>query len=494
MSDKPSRLGKRLAIVVILLLLAGGGLAAYLSGVPIPGLRQTKASPAEPPKPPRLKVELVAKNTIRVPEEVRKSLGMRKGNTDIVDVAVKPTLKRPLVLSGSTMLDFNNIIRVKARFAPAEIVKIEPYTYITNEGTQQRMLQIGDYVTKGTPLAVFYSIDVGSKKNDLIDALVSYKFDNDLYDRAKQSASLPPVIVEGYRKNVQTDENAIKRALKYLKMWEIPKEDVDTVYKEAEEIVKNDGKRKPEPEKTNENEIDPWGKVVLKAPASGFIVEQNVAEKELVVDPTICLYQIANTDKLLVTANCPEEDVKELYELKEYLKERSLKEKNLPGLQWTLRPLGESESDGTLSSIDEIGQLVDPNMHTVPLRGRIPNKNRILRAGQYVTATIELPAPKNVAEIPAAAVADDGKQAIVFVQIDPKKDEYTMRRVVITHRFEDRVFVRSELSKKEEKLSSEDREQGLMPKGTLQIGDRVITSGLLELKKELEDLEIEKGE
>ena len=129
------------------------------------------------------------------------------------------------------------------------------------------MLQIGDYVTKGTPLAVFYSIDVGSKKNDLIDALVSYKFDNDLYERAKQSASLPPVIVEGYRKNVQSDENAIKRAKKYLQTWEIPKEDIEAVYKEADEIIKNDGKRRPEPEKVNENEIDPWGKVVLKAPA-----------------------------------------------------------------------------------------------------------------------------------------------------------------------------------------------------------------------------------
>ena len=29
------------------------------------------------------------------------------------------------------MLDFNNIIRVKARFAPADIIRIEPFTYYT---------------------------------------------------------------------------------------------------------------------------------------------------------------------------------------------------------------------------------------------------------------------------------------------------------------------------------------------------------------------------
>ena len=218
-------------------------------------------------------------------------------------------------------------------------------------------------------------------------------------------------------------------------------------------------------------------------------MEQNIAEKELVVDPTICLYQIANTDKLLVSANCPEEDIKELFELKEHLKEL-----NLPGMQWVLRPLGEAESTACSVRLTKSDELVDQNMHTVPLRGRIPNKNRLLRAGQYVTATIELPAPKNVVEIPAAAVADDGKQAVVFVQPNADKNEYTMRRVVITHRFENRVFVRTELSEREKKLSSEDEEQGLMPKGTLQRGDRVIMSGLLELKKELEDLEAEKGE
>jgi membrane fusion protein, heavy metal efflux system len=586
-SEKPSRIRKRVAILVVLLLLGGGAAAAYFFNVPIPGITQSKAEPTKTSQPTKHKVDLVkdaeplqafivedssaradspflsefekdkelradlkkaghgfkivdinddvvrSKNlgpyvegaggtpalivtdkqgtvyrfepaptttkdllaaistphTISIPEEVRKSLGIRRGGKDVVAVAKEAKFKRPLVLSASTMFDPSSLHRLKIRFTPAEIVRIESIKFNSGAGTQERKVQVGDYVEKGTPLAVLYSIDVGSKKNDLIDALVSYKFDNDLYQRAKNAAALPEVIIEGYRQKVQSDENTIKRSLKSLRLWRIPKEDIVAVYKEAEEIIKNDGKRKPEPEDDDDNELDPWGKVVLRAPASGYIVEQNVAEKETINDPTVALYQIANSDKLLVMANCPEEDIKELIELR-----KNLYKLKLPEMRWTLRPLGEPESDGISGPIEEIGQLVDPNTHTVPVKGRIENKDGILRASQYFTATIELPAPKDVVEIPANAIADDGKQAIVFVQDDPNRPVFTMRRVVITHRFEDRAFVRSQLSGKEMKLTPEERDQGLMPKQPLRKGERVLVSGLLELKKELDDLESEKAD
>ena len=65
---------------------------------------------------------------------------------------------------------------------------------------------------------------------------------------------------------------------------------------------------------------------------------------------------------------------------------------------------------------------------------------------------------------------------------------------MVTGRLENRVFVRSRLSEKEAELTPEEKDQGLLPKKPLQLGERVITSGLLELKKELEDLESEKAE
>src|SRR5262249_31565700 len=157
------------------------------------------------------------------------------------------------------------------------------------------------------------------------------------------------------------------RAEEALEFYNLSEEEIRAVRQEADAIIKKEGRRDPEPRKRNAKELNPWGKVVLRAPASGIIVEQNVTEKELITDATANLYQITNPDSLLVMANCPEEDVKELVELK----------KSLPEMRWTLRPLGAPNSDGIVGPIEEIAQLVDPNTHTVPVKGRIANKDGV---------------------------------------------------------------------------------------------------------------------
>ena len=45
------------------------------------------------------------------------------------------------------------------------------------------------------------------------------------------------------------------------------------------------------------------------------------------------------------------------------------------------------------------------------VRGHIPNPEGLLRAGQFVTATVELLPPKNVVEVPISAVVEDGKDS-----------------------------------------------------------------------------------
>src|SRR5262249_5833682 len=123
------------------------------------------------------------------------------------------------------------------------------------------------------------------------------------------------------------------------------------------------------------------------------------------------------------------------------------------------------------------------------VKGHIDNPEGRLRAGQFVSATIKLPPPADVVEIPMSAIVDDGRQCVVFVQPDETKPVYTMRRVQVTHRFDKTAFVRSRLAPVEATLSPEEKDQGLLPKQPLQAGERVLTAGVLELKKELEDRE-----
>jgi cobalt-zinc-cadmium efflux system membrane fusion protein len=463
-----------LALAVLVLFLG------FIVGVPVPGM-------ASPPKeetvqaPPPLAVELIPgkPHTLSVPQEVRTALGIRKGKAEQVTAARLPTRTRPLVLSGSTALDPNRLMRIRARFAPAEVVSIgevADFSLPSPQGTQYRPLRSGDWVRKGQVLGVFYSVDVGSKKNDLIDALVQLRLDEEILGRAeKHSFSVPEAFILNARRNAEADRNAIDRALNTLKVWGIPREDLDAVYAEAEKISKNKGKR-------DRTRAEQWARVELKAPGDGIIVERNVTQHEMVVDNTVNLFQIAKVDRLTVLANAPEDDLPTLLSLSPDRK------------RWTVRTVGASPQEGIAGTIDEISYLIDVNQHNAVIKGHIDNPRLALRGGQFVSCTIDLPPPDDVVEVPVGAVVDDGRQCVVFVQPDPARPLFTLRRVEVTHRFEKTLFVRSRPFAKAEELTPEDQEFGLLPREPLREGQRVLTTGVLELKKELEDRESKAAE
>jgi cobalt-zinc-cadmium efflux system membrane fusion protein len=98
---------------------------AFVLDVPIPGLH---AAPKEMKisTGPTLGVSLAkgVKHTLDVPSDVRVTLGIRsKGKDDTYEVA-QPTKTRPLLMYGSTALDPTRLMRVRARFAPAEVVSV----------------------------------------------------------------------------------------------------------------------------------------------------------------------------------------------------------------------------------------------------------------------------------------------------------------------------------------------------------------------------------
>jgi cobalt-zinc-cadmium efflux system membrane fusion protein len=481
MSDTPAKSSRRVWIVLsVLVLVAGTGAAAYFLGVKLPFLAGKSPDKPKAERQTRLKVELVTgkgipDHTLSVPEDVRVSLNIRKHGEDLVAIADPPPPlgNRPLTLVGSTMFDPATLHRVRARFV-GKVTSIATKKVFHGNTYEDRELRSGDEVDANSVLAVFESIDVGMKKNDLIDALVNMKLDRQVQESADENSAIPLVQKLIFRQKVEADQNAINRAVQNLEVFELPKEDIDAVYKEADNIIKlgTVGKR--------DTRKDPkWARVELRAPDSGTIVERNVNKKELVQDNNQNLFQIAKVDKVVVQINAHEDELRELLALKP------------EDRKWTIQPYGLGPADAIDGYIEEIGLLEDAFQHTIPLRGRIENKNKALRGRQFVTATIKLPPPPNVLEVPSTAVMDDGKQAIVFVQ-DPKNASYfSMRRVHVAYRFDDKVFVSSMLTDQEMKLTQAEKDQGLLPKQPLTQGDRLITAGLLELKKELDDREAE---
>jgi cobalt-zinc-cadmium efflux system membrane fusion protein len=432
---------------------------------------------ADPPAKESPEVKLVAgsQTSLLVPEDVRKSLGISKGNVDRIAVAEKPMRTRPLVMPGSTALDPSRLIRVRVRFAPADVVEIgkidDPHSSPGEFPPLRRELQAGDAVKKGTLLAVLFSVDVGNKKNDLFDALSQLLLDEEVLKRAEaRSAAVPEVFLLNARRSVQADINAVNRAENMLKTWDIPEEDIQAVRDEVKTLTGRQDKHAKDKDRLKQ-----WARVELKAPDDGFIIEQNVALHETIVDNTTNLFQIAKVDPLVVLAAVPEDDLPALQDLKN-------QSRNFVG--WTVHTVGSQPIAGL---VDDIGYLIDPNQHTAVVRGHIPNPHGLLRAGQFVTATVELLPPQNVVEVPISALVEDGKDSIVFVQSDPAKPVYTIRRVQVTNRFDRTAYVRSvPVSKDEGRAPGEDA-QASLPIEPLHDGERVLTTGALELKTALAD-------
>jgi cobalt-zinc-cadmium efflux system membrane fusion protein len=437
-----------------------------------------------------LKHSAVPSHTLAVPVAVRETLGIRKRGKDQVEILSAPTETRPLVLYGSTALDPTRLMRIRARFAPAEVVSVGKVHELGPEGrTVFRELRPGDRVKKGEVLGIFFSVDVGSKKNDLLDALVQLRLDQEILDRWENSrGSIPDTLYLTQVRVVQGDRNNVNRALNNLKVWNIPQDEIDALHEEAKKISADKNawfktpagrwfkgeKGKVDPDKEKEN---PWGKVTLRAPFDGIIVERNVVPGEMVVDNTVNLFQIAQVHRLLVIANAPEDELPNLNAL------------TFPERKWTVKTVGAKASTELPGPIEEIGYLIDPNQHTAVIKGYISNPGEHIRAGQFVSATVRIQPPKDVVEVPLDAVVEDGQYSVVFVQPDPAKQHYTMRRVQLMHRFEKVAFVRATPFTERERLTPQDKEQGLQPLEPLRPGERILKTGVGELKAALLDLE-----
>jgi len=473
---------------------------SYFSGVPLHLLaaqekeeaREQAALAAAPRS-----IALVAgrPHTVTVSDEVARSLGMGEGGHESVAVARAPTSMRPLVLFGSMRFDPSRLARVRARFAPARVVEIaQIHDFSDAAGRSEfRELRFGDHVKKGDLLAVFYSVEVQNTKNDLLDALVQLELDRQILKRVKENDdAIPEVMYLRQLRAVKGDRNDVNRAMTTLRLWDIPQEEIDALHDLAQKIAAGESEwsktaegqwvsgqeQRKGPQKGAAFEHDnPMGRVTLRATFDGVIIEQNVTVGDMVVDNTVNLFQVADVSRFQVLAYCHEDM---LPTLESFIHSHP---------QWTVRTAGVEESTGLLGVVDGIQYQIDQNMHTAVVTGYVDNPGNRLRSGQYVSATIDIPPPAGVVEIPTDALIDDGRQSVVFVQPARGSLEFTMRRVEVTQRFDKTVFVRSTPIPDGQQFRAEEAANRLLPRQPLVPGERVLLSGAVELKAAVMDLE-----
>ena len=444
---------KPIAMTVVGVALVAGLAAGVLFGMPLVRAWTQPAKASEDQQAeravPGARLIAGATDSLAVEPKVKAKLKIKFDS-------VADARPRLLELRGQLTFDPQAISRVRSRFAG----EIDRITEIRDDQASEekgqsvtRPRRPGDFVKKGDLLAVVWSKDLGEKKSELVDALSQLFLDQETLKRIEKGVNdgtIPEQRASEQKRMVETDLIAVDRARRTLVSWRLSDEEIKEIEDEAVLIRKREGKRDPEKQKN-------WPRVDIVAPITGVIAEKNYVRGDFVADSSSDMFKLADISHLTVWANLYEEDLPELQAF-----EKSLKGKAIP---WKVRLRHDAGAAPVDGKVTRIGLIVDPVQHTVIVEGTVDNKDFRLRAGENITAAVTLPAPEGEVSIAIGALVEDGKESIVFKVTGD--NQFTMVRVHVTRRGLDEAQIKV---------------------GQVKKGDRVVSSGSIELKAALDDL------
>ncbi|MBX7167174.1 MAG: efflux RND transporter periplasmic adaptor subunit [Pirellulales bacterium] len=377
-------------------------------------------------------------------------------------------VQRPqqISLSGKLFIDPNRLVSVNARFS-GEIVALRRHGLNTEDRVTRAAddwLRFGDSVTQGELLAVLWSREVGDEKSDLVDATSRMRLDEQTLARLKSlepSGAVAERVVREAQRNLEADLIAANRAERTLRSWRFSEEEIGEIKAEAERLH-------AQPQEQNSEIERRWAEVEIRAPLTGVIVEHNAPVGD-VVDAGDVLFKIADLHRLGVVVNLYEDQLPQVLRLEAALRRLKVRVANDPTGPEIVVP------------IERIGDVIDPNQHTVAVIGWIDNPEGRLRSGQFLTATIDLPPPSDVVVLPTTAVIDQGTLGLIFVSPARDATVFERRKVVIVHRSADAIWIQANPSEQQ-------RQAGAQP---LEPGAWVVSSGVLALSGTLSDLDAE---
>ncbi len=413
--------------------------------------RQSKPVVAAAPRVTSLELVPGTTDTLALSESLIQTLGVRTAKIEPARAHTR------LSLAGSLFLDSNRMVHVHSRFA-GEVVSIGLADHADEHSSAPRPLRLGDHVEKGQLLAVIWSKEVGEKKSDLINALSKQYLDDAQLQSLKalgKDIVAARQIREAERER-ESDVIEVTRVERTLRSWRLSEEEIATVRAEAEKIHRGE-------DAVNVDMDKRWAEIEVRSPFDGVILEKNIVSGDI-VNTDLDLFVVADLSVLGVMANVYEEDLPALEQL-------------APDQRaWTVYLKSWPDSPGLAGTFSLIGNIVDPNQHTAAVMGWLDNADGKLRAGQFVTAVVELPDNAQEVAVPDSAVVEGPLYGTVFIATDARSSQVTRRHVAVVGRGNGVVYIRCT-------PCAEDAAQGCC---TLIPGEWVVTAGTIELDGALE--------
>jgi multidrug efflux pump subunit AcrA (membrane-fusion protein) len=444
----------------------------------------------------RLIAQLRTKDPAEFFRDEQGHTGIRFTEEALDNLRVKPVVARQATDAralppqiGTTQYDNDRLFFIQSRF-PGELAwfKEFPDTDTPFTPTTTRPLRYGDKVKQGERLVVVWSQPLGQARANLVDAISNLRLSQKMLDLNKEAYSQGAqslALLMSAERQEQLDRNALHTAERSLKMWKLTDKEIADIKAEAGRIA-------IEREKGRSQDLDKemkWAWVELFAPRFNHdpnrelvVVEKN-ANTNGMLDPIASppILKLADLSRLTIWAQ-PHEEYLPL------LRERLNKGIHV---HWQIQFQSDPQETKPLElPVVQIAPALDSTLHTPMVFGYLPNEDRRYFIGQFVTVTIFVDPDPDTVEIPTAALNETEGQALIFVQTNAQKREFTARRVAVVHRFKNVTIVRSKLTEQDLNYSVVERVKGRRPLEPLLPGEAVVTRGVNEMTVCLDTLAV----
>jgi cobalt-zinc-cadmium efflux system membrane fusion protein len=255
-------------------------------------------------------------------------------------------------------------------------------------------------------LCVIESNDLAQDKAAWLQSLIQLRIDDDALTRTKSlfnaSVVSEKVLIDA-ESAVMKDQAAEEAARQQLLVFGLSDKDIDGIRREAalEQAAEKVGA--PIQDAATQRSVEDLRRqrmgFTLTAPRGGVIAEKFVAGGETAV-PQTNLFTIADTRSLWIWADVYERDLSRIK------------------VGQSFKVYFTSEPDRARESkIDSISPVLDPNAHSVKVRGLLDNSDGHILSDMYGTMVVTVAEGKNSIVVPATAVQRESDSAFVFVQV-----------------------------------------------------------------------------
>ena len=379
-----------------------------------------------------------------------------------IKVAAAQEVKKPQPLPaqvGTVNFDDERLFNIRTYF-DGEVVEMGQVDEAPDPGKPgakptKRPLRVGDRVKQGTLLAVVHSRELGRARAAFVDAVIKLRLSQEQFERMRklfEDGGLPLATLRKAERELQADSDAAFTAERALHMMKLTKTEVQDLRDEARKLgeAMQDKKLVRDPEA----EALKWSRAEIRVPrlSEGPEQELTIVEKNACITDIVesgkgrPLLRLADLTKLQIRVEPPEEYLP--------LIRAGLKKKG--GLEWEIRTQADPKAAPLKLPVDRIHPGIEQPAQ-IAVVGFLPNKDHKYVVGQFVTATILMPPEEGVVFIPSASLTEMGGQTLVFVQPDPARREYVLRRLAVAERFKDVVWVAQPSGRQR---SRQDRQEG----------------------------------